>query len=326
MIAVALGLSLVACQPRTGGGKDATDKEPQIDITEFVMQWTDSKHEEAVVSAAEEEFCVGCHDGGAFAESATDPARLRRDWIVATDCRACHTDRGTSIVDAGETELPYGATVSGGKGALCMTCHNTLRAADINDATRSAPHNGPQTEVLKAIGGLKTSAMQTSSTAEHAGIKDSCVSCHMSERDGIPSHLMTPGTARTICARCHSGLKDFAREAKEDYDGDGDREALRDELQGLMSLVASASVGAVSNATTMTVSGGDVVFKSEDTTLPPSAVTDKAYVGAYNYFLLLSDGSMGVHNPAFAVSLMQQAYKEITGRDVPGARILGPEE
>ena len=48
-------------------------------------------------------------------------------------------------------------------------------------------------------------------------------------------------------------------------------------------------------------------------------IPDEIYQAAYNYLLVSSDGSLGIHNPTYAVQLLQQSYKWLTGKDVPGA-------
>ncbi|WP_156946380.1 hypothetical protein [Desulfitibacter alkalitolerans] len=37
--------------------------------------------------------------------------------------------------------------------------------------------------------------------------------------------------------------------------------------------------------------------------------------------LVAQDGSLGLHNPIFAVQLLQQSYSQLTGEDVPDADI-----
>jgi hypothetical protein len=55
--------------------------------------------------------------------------------------------------------------------------------------------------------------------------------------------------------------------------------------------------------------------------IEPAEVSNELYQAGYNYFLVYYDGSLGLHNPLFAVQLLQQSYKVLTGEDVPGAEI-----
>ncbi len=41
----------------------------------------------------------------------------------------------------------------------------------------------------------------------------------------------------------------------------------------------------------------------------------------WKYNLITNDGSCGVHNAAFTLQVLQRIYKELTGKDVPGATI-----
>jgi len=47
----------------------------------------------------------------------------------------------------------------------------------------------------------------------------------------------------------------------------------------------------------------------------------KIYNALYNIFLVEDEGSFGIHNPVYAVQLLQKSYKDLAGSDVPGARI-----
>ncbi len=109
----------------------------------------------------------------------------------------------------------YGA----GKGAICMTCHNSRRGLrnDDNfdeivasgDAAR-APHGSAQTDVLM---GQNAFLVDTGVRGPHSLVEDTCVSCHMVQTPppdalsyelGGTNHTFFAGT--DSCAQCHGEL------------------------------------------------------------------------------------------------------------------------
>jgi hypothetical protein len=144
------------------------------------------------------------------------------DTIEAITCQTCHdphqqgtissdpTNATVRIVD--ETSLlPAGFQASVvGKGALCMTCHNTRNAlhGDLVGPTAnySAPHTAAQADVLMGENAYFVSVGQRS---PHSYVKDTCVTCHM-EATPPPEGYTQTGTNHSfkadinICGECHS--------------------------------------------------------------------------------------------------------------------------
>ncbi len=113
--------------------------------------------------------------------------------------------------------LIAGFTVTGaGKGAICMTCHNSRRGlrndsvfGDFSAAEKArAPHGGTQADVLM---GQNAYLVAVGTPGGHAGIQDMCVTCHM-ESTPPPDILAYNGGGtnhtffadRNICVDCHS--------------------------------------------------------------------------------------------------------------------------
>lgn len=44
-------------------------------------------------------------------------------------------------------------------------------------------------------------------------------------------------------------------------------------------------------------------------------------VALWNYWVIANEGSKGVHNTAFSVQVLQRTYRQLTGKDVPGATL-----
>lgn len=320
LLAVVTIAGVAGCQKTggTGGGTSNTTS-TAIDISAYVGAWAESTHSVPVVFAAQRPPCAGCHDGRAFMQGVSDPKQIQGPtpfgtWVVATDCRACHVGRGADVMQSGVTTIPSSPEpVKGGKGALCMSCHNQEGEADITDKGLGYPHYGPQADVLNATGGM-TQGLNLMSTDKHKNIDNTCVACHM--KKGGESHRFEP--TETQCPRCHKNF-DTAEKVKAggDYDGDGQTEVFVDEVQGLMDALAGA-VNAKAGSTKFAAQSGHIAFTgSNDTTL--STVPPQAYMGAYNWVLINHDKSRGIHNPFFTVSLLQETYRAVTGTELANA-------
>jgi hypothetical protein len=96
--------------------------------------------------------------------------------------------------------------------------------------------------------------------------------------------------------------------ADADYDGDGQAEGVQDEVQGLLDLVRDE----------LTAAG---VAWSDVAPYWGPAETESLRAGVYNWSYVNNDGSLGVHNTARAVELLQLTYRQLAGQDVPGATL-----
>jgi len=321
-------LSLAGCAGgNTDKEKNGQQNEPPaqqeteaLDINALTAQWVESSHSNILLSPAQRDGCVLCHDGGAFAANQSEIGELDRDFNVSIDCRACHTGRGVELMEAGTVDIPSAENVKGGTGALCMSCHNSRHAGDVKDAERSAPHKSSQADIFTATGGIRAEDFNYGSTGAHAGIENSCVGCHLTEtKEGFASHTFEVESVQAACGQCHQGIADTNLAAGGDYDGDGKQEGLQSEVEGLLSLVAEA-VKEKTGGGEISSSHGSVVITGADGE-EMAEIPDDIYQAAYNYLLVSSNGSLGVHNPTYTVQLLQQSYKRLTGKDVPGAKM-----
>lgn len=318
LLAMLLVLGIAGCDGTaedTNGNGDQTADESS-DPSELIEAWAGSLHSKPITFAAERAPCAGCHDGRAFSENIDDPAQLEAGpvgpYVTPTDCRACHTGQGKEIMDSGSTDAVPTAegSVEGGKGALCMSCHNQFGEPDINDEERGYPHYGPQADVINGTGGM-TEGLTLVSTSDHQEIEDTCVACHMVDS----SHSFAPD--ESACEECHNDFEGAdAIIADADYDGNGEAEAFTKEVEGLMSALETA-INATAKSTEFTAEGGSITFMSNETTV--TDVPNPAYMGAYNWVLIDHDGSGGIHNPFFTVSLLQETYRQMTGSAIPNA-------
>jgi hypothetical protein len=321
--ALALVLISAGCAQEEPEVEEPEVEEPAEDTglaLDVVAEWAASGHARLVAGPAVEEGCVICHDGGAFAGQVTDPTELARDWSVATDCRACHTGYGVEVAALGVVDIPTMKGYAAGTGALCASCHNGRRVPDPAAERRSAPHHSVQADVLTGTGGMPLEGVTYLVNDRHATIGNACVACHFSDSDeGIPPHTFAAtfgGCA--VAAECHGDTIDAKVEAKADYDGDGAVEAFQAEVQGLLDLVDAAIVEELAGGSYV-AQGGAIVFSDQAGQIVTP--TNELYAATYNKILIDYDSSLGVHNPAFAVSLLQATYESLTGNPAPGAPI-----
>ncbi len=169
-----------------------------------------------------------------------------------------------------------------------------------------------------------------------------CVACHMyptpadkndpafAATNQVGSHsfnMVSPDGKTdftTPCKSCHSGIQDtFNFKAKADYDGNGKTEGVQDEVKGLLNVLWGA----------LEQNG----LKKIDTGYPyatvPKDASDSVKNAWYNYRVVYGlmwgedePGNQGaasaIHNFGRSVGLLQASYKDLTGKDVPGATIL----
>lgn len=171
------------------------------------------------------------------------------NWDLSTvqpqTCVACHDPHDDSnpnqlrVYDATPL-LPAGFSVTGyGKGALCVTCHNTRNGAKQGSSTAtylhedrqptsdglldyapgtpsySAPHTASQGDVIAGHNAYFMGYGALPMPSRHTVVGDVCVGCHMalnpvthlSHGSVAPNaHVMTINSAdkATVCANCHS--------------------------------------------------------------------------------------------------------------------------
>jgi len=235
--------------------------------------------------------CAGCHSGGAF--SAMVAAGLNPSEVEAgdpdptrQDCRACHEIHTTFTGDdwALETTDPVafyafeGQVFDGGEGNLCVNCHQPRRAiAEAVDgmieitSTHWGPHHGPQSTMLLGIGGA---GVEGRASAHALMVEDTCVSCHLGEGD---DHTFEPSDA--ACTSCHADLEDF------------DLNGVQTEVDAL-----AAELGEKLEAAGLLLDGHP----------NPGTFPEAQAQAAWNWiYIVLEDGSSGVHNPAYTKAMLE---------------------
>lgn len=323
------GCAKKAAENKTGetntGQKTAAETTSKVNIAATITkEWQGSAHAKAVGAAdpktapglRAEGGCFFCHNGYAFENEAKDLQGI--GILKGTSCDTCHVGYGQKLMTAGKADLPIGMT-EGGKGIMCSRCHNGRgKKPDL----KSAPHASVQVDMLKGKSGAEVSGVSYGNSG-HASLPESCLSCHMAkDKNGLKDHTFKMNAANIdqSCNKCHK-FTSFNPEAKADYDGNGKKEGIQTEVQGLLKVLQPKIVEKL-NGGKFVSEHGSIVFqdaKGKALTTPPDK---KVYNAVWNYLFVDADGSKGIHNTRYAVQLLQQSYKELTGSDVPKAEIL----
>jgi len=346
------------------------------------QQWQLSRHSNYEVAIAEgtDPTCARCHTVNGFltwlpvltGEVPGDPLdditiSWTADEVHPQTCPTCHDPHaiGTTSGDntnakvriSGDTPLLVaGFQAFGvGKGAMCMTCHNTRRGLrnDSNWATTTdrdrAPHGGVQADLIM---GQNAYFVTTGIRGEHSFISDTCVNCHMkktpppdvlSYNQGGTNHTFF--ASKEVCIECHTGGEPNAAGIQAAVGGP------LHQLEGMIgdyyvdlmgSLLAAGNQIDLNGDATVTDASQIVAVHLSETRgrqalvvelvsgeVGPARLTDidiivgpdagstlfdhtDEYVlkATWNYLLVHTDRSGGVHNPAFSSLVLQNAIAQ----------------
>jgi hypothetical protein len=214
------------------------------------QQWQLSGHAnyELAIEEGESGSCARCHTANGFlawlpvltGDVAGDPtADIEVTWtseeIHPQTCATCHDPHaiGTTTGEptnatvriSGDTPpLIAGFTATDvGRGAICMTCHNSRRGLRNDDnfnteiygtseASR-APHLGPQADMIMGQNFYLVDVGQRANHSKASKVQDTCVTCHMEATPPPPDLAYSLGgtnhtfyASPTICQSCHPGL------------------------------------------------------------------------------------------------------------------------
>jgi len=371
------------------------------------QQWQLSRHAnyELAIDEGESGSCSRCHSGNGFltwvpvllGEVPGDPtADIEVSWTEDTvhpqTCATCHdphqigttTGNNTNATVRISDETPL--LIAGfkapaepgarnvGRGAICMTCHNTRRGlrndnVPLDDPTR-APHGGVQADLLMGqnayfvdLGSNEPLGYPPGLPGHHANteeafpeernLTDTCATCHMVKTP--PPDLLSydlGGTNHTffaspdICSDCH---EDGRLEAVQgaiapriatlkggieaailalmsqqigagntiDLNGDATISDVADVAE--IELDESRGRQAITVTLTDATTVGPVALNSVDVVDGSGAVLGELYDFAneslpkagWNYFLISTDKSLGVHNFFFARDVLDASIEAV---------------
>jgi hypothetical protein len=276
--------------------------------------------------------CVRCHDARGFVNFTRSVGTPTENLYVYNQqmitCAACHEPHNSSNayqlrkVTADTLANGYVIPASVGNGGLCLNCHKNRSNGDTYPNvtflnSRWGPHHSPQGDIYLGKNAYSWGQNIPSSVA-HRLVEDACVGCHMSAtpdtgnvaRDHIGGHswnmAWTDGQGIehdnvTKCVECHTGITKFDDiMAAWDYDANGVVESFVKELDGLRGRLARA----------LPPVGVDSISWQMIRTNPDSVNMKRAY---YNYLMFVDDASGGIHNPKYAMNILQKSITLLTG-------------
>lgn len=194
---------------------------------------------------------------------------------------------------------------------LCAQCHNH-RGANWTSSTRP-PHHSPQYNMLLGTVGQLASGQAPNSPAAHAFLEQQCVSCHMSTRaftsdesPAITGHTFKVA-AYESCQACHP-----LPELLVEFTVDAVTHQIARVKEALDSWALTKAPAALrtkygtraweyTNPGSLS-SGGPGPNSTEQGQIP-----DHIKKARFNLYIVAYDGSYGVHNGPFAITLLDTA-------------------
>ncbi len=348
------------------------------------QQWQLSAHANYEVAIAEgtNGSCARCHSANGFlewlpvllGEEPGDPlddieVTWSADEVHPQTCQTCHDPHaiGTTTGEptnatvriSGDTPpLIAGFTATDvGRGAICMTCHNSRRGLRNDDTFNTfygtseaarAPHGGVQTDVLMGQNAYLVNVGQRANHSMTENVQDTCVTCHM-EATPPPDDLSynKGGTNHTfyaskdICQQCHTNLnaatiqgpveeqldqlKDMIESALYDLIDAQTQAGSTIDVDGAATITDASQIASIDfgeshgrQAMALELTNGTFIdftaMTSIDVIPPMGAAVDLYRVAnpflvkaGWNYNLIHSDGSLGVHNPNWVLQVLDRS-------------------
>ena len=272
--------------------------------------------------------CAVCHDPHA---TNANPVQLRNPIASTNDFHFLSSD--VASVSAFTNKYYSSTNIN-----LCAQCHND-RGAAWTDTTRAPHHSVQYNFLLGAVGELSGGAA-TFNPGSHAGLPTSasfsisgtfyltnqCVACHMepeSAAGGAHTHTFAP--AYNVCLNCHTSDPRQMEQSFLQPAVSNNVALIIYALNEWAALKAPATLltnGAVpweyttpGGLTWQTNASGWVTgWKQSDSVnfSGPNAagqalIPDNIKKARFDLYLVLNDGSFGVHNPEFALGLLYAA-------------------
>lgn len=294
-----------------------------------ITEWETSGHALAVGGDPEalgDEFgrtsCDFCHTSEGFIRT-QDPTYISYDFDGSyshVGCPTCHDPHVGEMGGGNESQLrtldavelsyvypweegdPEAPRIAGyGPGQTCVQCHKARRnnANVLNQIANGyghfGPHGSPQGDMFIGAGSYEIDGYTYDGDHAHeALISDACVQCHMAFSEDAGGHVVhnfMPSIEQ--CQGCHPGATDF--------DINGQQTATMERLDEIAVLMGYAD--------------WDTLELTLDDDNEGWAVCQREAV--YGAVFVFNSGDMGVHNPNYANSLLENAIDYLTNVCVP---------
>lgn len=257
--------------------------------------------------------CTECHDHQGFLDfTSTGEVDPPYDMVSAIHCFTCHAPhtRGDLTLRADDAyTLANGDTFDHGAANLCAQCHHSRSSVDVIvdgyeiTSKRFGPHHGPQADLMNASNGYEFDGVEYGNSGHANNFDNSgCIGCHMGNPrthvgykvGGHSFNMIDEESGETLAETCEGCHPDA-----EDYDYDGIQTEVAELLEDLEALLFAEGIAAA------------------DGYAVPGTYADGDLAGAFwNFKIIEEDRSLGVHNPAYTVDLLESsiAYMESLGK------------
>ena len=202
---------------------------------------------------------------------------------------------------------------------VCAQCHNDRGASYLD--TGAPPHRSAQYNILLGTTGEMMDGVPPAFPAGHSRIEKQCAACHMQTPGGQSGHAFTVASYE-ICANCHgtaASAQNFAGFLKQVI------QSMSAEVKrGLDEWAATKSPAQIRPYGTLGweyETAGQL--SSLDGTGHGPAHGDQQYIpvgiqkARFNLYLVANDGSFGLHNGPFAITLLQAAQNWVNAELKP---------
>lgn len=240
-------------------------------------------------------MCINCHEPHS---KTTNPYQLLYPLASTNDYFLTTSDAFTNQYDPNIN--------------VCAQCHNH-RGASWTSSSRP-PHHSPQYNMLLGTVGLLDSGLAPNQPASHALlIKDQCVGCHMQTTNLLSqTQLVVTGhrlrvQSFDICLACHPLPEQLAQFTSTAISNQVQTIKAALDLWALTKAPASLRASYGSRAWEYSNPGVLSPGGSGPTSNEQALVPVNIQKARFNLYLVLYDGSYGVHNAPFAVTLLDTA-------------------
>ena len=196
---------------------------------------------------------------------------------------------------------------------VCAQCHND-RGAAWTDTSRS-PHHSPQYNMMLGTVGELESGASTGFPSTHSRLEMQCAECHMQATNNSSGHTFEVATYN-LCYNCHNdpaGLVQFVTNSIA-----GQIQLTKSYLDFWATTTAPAGLQKYGTFAWEYTTPGDLSPGGSG----PSA-TDQALIpddikrARFDLYLVLYDGSYGIHNGPYDIELLQAAQDFVIGQLYP---------
>jgi hypothetical protein len=196
---------------------------------------------------------------------------------------------------------------------VCAQCHND-RGSAWTDTSRS-PHESPQYNMLLGTVGELTTGPSPGFPSTHSRLEMQCAECHMQTTNDFSGHTFEVATYQ-LCFNCHGDPAELVQLVTNDIAGQ--IQLTKSILDLWATNVAPTEFPALQKYGTFaweyTTPGDLSPGGSGPSTTDQTLIPDEIKMARFDLYLVLYDGSYGVHNAPYDIQLLESAQTWIEGQ------------